>query len=176
MSCQTNFVPKQNEIFTISKVYSIYDGDTFKFVKNNQLHTVRVFGIDTPEMKQENKTLILARLFAQKARSKTVTFLSQSPLALQYYKKDKYNRLVCRVTNDFKQDLAMTLVSKGLARVSYVSNNKYDKNFYINDKSTLYYVETLLHAQENAQFLGRGFWNPKVDLRKIYDRYVITLK
>ncbi len=93
------FVNAQN--FDDVKVVSVYDGDTFKvnlpctqdiFCRDM---SVRVNGIDTPEMKTKNSC---EKQKAKEAQALTKDILSKGPVILKNCQRDKYFRLLCDVS------------------------------------------------------------------------------
>lgn len=112
------------------KVLKVIDGDTFKidiekcfwkvFCHNM---SVRVRGIDTPEIRSKNEQ---EKQKAQEAKQFTEDFLSLGSVHLIYCTRDKYFRLLCNVKVrppeikgfDYSQDkdLAQALLSSGLAK------------------------------------------------------------
>lgn len=83
------------------KVVSVYDGDTFKvnlpctqdiFCRDM---SVRVNGIDTPEMKTKSSC---EKQKAKEAQALTKDILSKGPVILKNCQRDKYFRLLCDVS------------------------------------------------------------------------------
>ena len=116
----------QSESYTIEKIISVYDGDTFRAdIKGlpdiiGKNIAIRILGIDTPEIKgkceEEMIVAIKAREFARKAlfNAKTIT--------LKNLKRDKYFRLLADVYFD-DTDLANALLINNLA-VKYSGKKK----------------------------------------------------
>ena len=116
----------QSESYTIEKIISVYDGDTFRadirglpnIIGKNI--AIRILGIDTPEIKgkceEEKVVAIKARDFSRKAlfNAKTIT--------LKNLKRDKYFRLLADVYFD-DTDLANALLVNNLA-VKYSGKKK----------------------------------------------------
>lgn len=102
----------------VSEVTSIYDGDTFRVniagwpdVAGHHV-PVRVFGIDTPEMKGKCPA---EKEGAQKAKQFTVEKLrSAKKIELRNLRRDKYFRLLSEVYVD-NNSLADMLIKAGLA-------------------------------------------------------------
>lgn len=104
--------------FANVKLSRILDGDTFTvdlpcadevFCKDI---SVRVRGIDTPELKSKNSQ---KRQAALKAKEFTKNFLEAGQVDLLKCGRDKYFRLLCDVTSD-GEDLASALFKAGLAK------------------------------------------------------------
>lgn len=102
----------------VSEVTSIYDGDTFRVniagypdVVGHRV-SVRVFGIDTPEMRGKCPA---EKEAAQKAKQFTVEKLrSGKKIELRNLRRDKYFRLLAEVYID-NNSLAEMLIKSGLA-------------------------------------------------------------
>jgi endonuclease YncB( thermonuclease family) len=102
----------------VSEVTSIYDGDTFRVniagwpdIAGHHV-PVRVFGIDTPEMKGKCPA---EKEGAQKAKQFTVEKLrSGKKIELRNLRRDKYFRLLSEVYID-NNSLAEMLIKAGLA-------------------------------------------------------------
>jgi len=119
-------VANQSESYTIEKIISVYDGDTFRAdIKGlpdiiGKNIAIRILGIDTPEIKgkckKEKIIAIKAREFTRKSlfNAKTIT--------LKNLKRDKYFRLLADVYYD-DTDLANALLVNNLA-VKYSGKKK----------------------------------------------------
>lgn len=111
------------------KVISVYDGDTFKvnlpckediFCKDI---SVRVYGIDTPEIKTKNTC---EKTKAKEAQTLTKNIFSKGPVILKNCQRDKYFRLLCEVSvlgSNQGYDLSEELVNNNLA-VRYYGETK----------------------------------------------------
>ena len=116
----------QSKSYTIEKIISVYDGDTFRAdIKGlpdiiGKNIAIRILGIDTPEIKgkckKEKIIAIKAREFTRKSlfNAKTIT--------LKNLKRDKYFRLLADVYYD-DTDLANALLVNNLA-VKYSGKKK----------------------------------------------------
>ena len=116
----------ESESYTIEKIISVYDGDTFRadirglpdIIGKNI--AIRILGIDTPEIKgkceEEKIVAIKARDFSRKVlfNAKTIT--------LKNLKRDKYFRLLADVYFD-DIDLANALLVNNFA-VKYSGKKK----------------------------------------------------
>lgn len=130
----TNTIEKENlpdlpqGDFNDVEIISVYDGDTFKVnlpCQDKTLCTklsVRVRGIDCPEIKGETKK---EKKLAQKAKKFTRQFLAQGQVNLENCGKDKYFRLLCDVKVN-GGDLAQALLEADLA-YPYEGGKKSDK-------------------------------------------------
>lgn len=92
-----------------------YDGDTFTADINCSEQffckgvSVRVKGVDTPEMKSHTELSVTAK-------TTTTQFLQTKPITLVNCVKDKYFRIVCDVYNGNKQNLSDVLLKANLAK------------------------------------------------------------
>lgn len=103
----------------VDTIYDVYDGDTFHAgirswpsVVGERI-SVRVYGIDTPEMKDKSPRI---RALAMRAKVLSDTLLMQAKtVVLRDIRRDKYFRLLAVVYCD-SVSLADTLIRAGLAR------------------------------------------------------------
>ena len=100
---QCDNAPKRtfNGVTQLVKLVDVYDGDTIKIItrltEQEQLamYSLRVYGIDTPELRTRNE---LEKRAAQSAKTSAVQFLSTSPLVwIEFMQEDKYGRLMGKV-------------------------------------------------------------------------------
>lgn len=99
----------------IERIVSQYDGDTFKVDLKNcnepifcKGMSIRVYGVDTPELKPLQPN-------AKEAKEFTRKFLMDK-IYLRECSADKYFRLDCKVINSKGQDLASELIKVGLGK------------------------------------------------------------
>ena len=110
----------------ITKVVSVYDGDTFTAaiatyppIVGDKIG-IRVSGIDTPEIKGKSAT---ERALAQKAKAEAKNMLTNGKVVeLRNMRRDKYFRILAEVYVD-GESLAQRLIAKGLA-VPYEGGTK----------------------------------------------------
>ena len=120
------FTAHSQENVSVTKVISVYDGDTFR-VDIDELSdivgkniAIRILGIDTPEIKGQCEK---EKQLAIKARDFTRHYLTNaSSIQLSNLKRDKYFRLLADVYVDGKS-LAAALLANNLA-VRYSGNKK----------------------------------------------------
>lgn len=111
------FAQQPTSIFYKVRLGKIVDGDTFKVYLSCKYKlfckdiSVRVRGIDTPELKSKDKA---TRTRAKQAKSFTRNFLTNKKIYLKNCSRDKYFRLLCDVYAD-KKNLAEALLFHGLA-------------------------------------------------------------
>ena len=98
------------------EVVSVIDGDTFKVLREGEVYTVRLIGIDTPETKYSERgeecygdesTIEAMRLL----EDKQVTLSSDSTQD----EEDKFGRLLVYATMDDGRDFGEVMISGGFA-------------------------------------------------------------
>lgn len=140
-----------------------YDGDTIHF-KNNIRG--RLFGIDAPEMKVNNKpTKGLQGYFAQKSRDYLSNYIKNKMVQIKYLKHGKYGRDVIKIFAN-GNDMSKELVYQGLAVVKYISNSKFSP-FFTKDEL---YMKRLYDLQYDAWKHKRGMWNYANSIKEIYKK------
>lgn len=119
------------------------DGDTFKIAMDNEIKTVRMLAIDTPESVHPTKKV---EKYGKKASKYTCDLLtSAKKIELEYDnnsdKLDKYNRVLAWVFVDdyLLQDI---LVRNGYAEVAYLYN-EYKYTNILKEHETLAKLEKL---------------------------------
>jgi len=120
---------KVTQDFVVSEVTRIYDGDTITVnLDCNEMIfckdiSVRIYGIDTPELHggtNTHKEKYLAKL----ARKITINFIRKSKkIYLNDCFRGKYFRIVCKVINDEGRYLEDVLINSTLA-VPYFGGTK----------------------------------------------------
>lgn len=118
---------------------SVHDGDTFRCLSAGRDFPVRVAGIDAPETGQA-----FWRVSRDLLRARAV-----SGTVIDCYKADRFGRQVCRVEGPEGKDVALELVSTGLAW----RTRKYAA------EQTLSERETYSAAEEAARRRGLGLWS-----------------
>lgn len=110
----------------VSKVVSVYDGDTLKVNIDEypalvgEKISVRVYGIDTPEIKGK---CLKEKELAQKAKKiATELLMNAKVVELRNMQRDKYFRILGDVYAD-GQSLALKLIEKNVA-VAYDGGTK----------------------------------------------------
>jgi len=106
-------------ILTSNQVVDVYDGDTFKIVLPS-MHplfgddlSIRLFGVDTPEMRGTSDEVKALAMQAQQVTEKALK--GASKIELRNPQRGKYFRIISEVWID-GESLAEMLKSKGLAK------------------------------------------------------------
>ena len=126
LCCLAYSVEKTYGNVVITKVVSVYDGDTFTAaidtypaIVGDRIN-IRVSGIDTPEMRGKSAT---EKVLARKAKAEAKKILTTGKVVeLRNIRRDKYFRILAEVYVDGKS-LAKYLINKGLA-VPYEGGTK----------------------------------------------------
>lgn len=129
-----------------TKLIKCIDGDTAKFLYNNEEIKVRFLAVNTPEIGEN------AEPYGEEASKYTCDRLSSAKkieleLDQESDKYDKYNRLLAWIFIDGEL-LQLDLVSKGYAEVKYIYGN-------------YKYLSELKIAQEAAKNQKVGIWKEK---------------
>ena len=131
---------------------SCIDGDTARFIVNNQSVKVRFLSINAPEIEGEDKK---AEYMGEEAKNYTCELLTNAKnIKLEFDnnsdKKDKYDRLLAWIWIDDNL-LQELLVKKGLVKVDYI----YDEYLY---------VPYLCQIEKNAYNNKIGIWSKEKKL------------
>ena len=110
-----------NELFILTpdQIVDVYDGDTFK-IDLPSMHplfgddlSIRLFGVDTPEMRGTSDEVKALAMQAQQLTEKALK--GASKIELRNPQRGKYFRIICEVWID-GESLADMLKKKGLAK------------------------------------------------------------
>lgn len=126
---------------------SCTDGDTFKIIYNNEVKTVRLLAVDTPESVHPKKEV---EYYGKEASDYTCNVLKKAnKIELEFDensdKLDKYDRLLVWVFIDDKL-LQESLIEGGYAKVAYLYGN-------------YKYTTKLQELQEIASNKNIGVWD-----------------
>jgi len=134
--------------FELVEVVTIVDGDTIKVKLNNKTETVRLIGIDTPEVVDPRKEV---QCFGKEASSKAKELLSGHKVKLEddptQGERDKYKRLLRYV---FRED--GLIFNDWMIRNGYAHEYTYDLPY----KYQTQFKEAEKYAREN----NLGLWSP----------------
>lgn len=95
----------------------VSDGDTFTLLDdNNTQHRIRLEGIDAPERGQE---------FGNRSREYLANMIVGKRVTVTYTEKDKYERILGKVTTDSIHDINLRMIQSGMAwHYSYFNSEK----------------------------------------------------
>lgn len=148
------------------RISSVHDGDTFTTSKGLK---IRLFGVDTPELTNQyndfNSTSGLEQVYAIKSRDFVRSKIQNKIVDIYKVTVDKYNRTVAKIQLN-NEDLGLSLIHFGLARVAYISVNKANP-FYTSDFG---YYEKLLQEQYFAYTHEYGIWKYKDKFKDIFPK------
>ena len=129
-------------------VRSVVDGDTIRVDLGGRSTTVRLIGIDTPELGNRHDRSVGAQPFAHEATDFTRRKLNGQRVRLEYEpsdRVDKYGRTLAYVFLDDGTFLNRELVRSGLAHLYTHSAFRYRKQFRADE--------------EEARLARRGLWS-----------------
>lgn len=89
------------------RVVGVNDGDTVKVLDAvQQLHTVRLMGIDAPEKAQP---------YGQRSKQSLSEMVFQRQVTVDWEKKDKYGRTVGKISASDGTDICLEQINRGMA-------------------------------------------------------------
>ena len=133
--------------FEEAKLSKCIDGDTARFIINNEDNIVRFLAINTPEVKSSLKD---GELYGEEASNYTCNELKKAKKIILEYdsnssKKDKYGRVLAFVYVDDVL-LQSKLIAKGYAKIDYIYG---DYN----------HLDDLREIEEKARSQEIGVWS-----------------
>jgi micrococcal nuclease len=131
---------------TFYPVTKVVDGDTFHVVINGKNETIRLIGIDTPEVVDPRKTV---QCFGREASNKAKELLTGKKVRLEFDSTqgdfDKYQR---RLAYAFLED--GTFYNKYMIAEGFAHEYTYDLPYK--------YQKEFKQAQQQAEQNKKGFW------------------
>ncbi len=89
------------------RIVGVSDGDTVKVLDSaQQLHTVRLMGIDAPEKAQP---------FGQRSKQSLSELVYQQHVRVEWSKEDKYGRVVGKIRLQDGLDVCLEQIKRGMA-------------------------------------------------------------
>jgi micrococcal nuclease len=145
------FTQQNNEHISTSTLYhvtTVADGDTIRIQLNGKEETLRLLGINTPEIDSKYRT---AECWGQEASKETRSKLTGTSVRIEsdpsQSLRDKYNRLLVYVFLPDGTNFNQQLVAEGFAReYTYAGSYKYQKEFKA--------------SEVKARTESRGLWSP----------------
>lgn len=133
---------------TLYKVTSVIDGDTIRVRINSQIESVRLIGIDAPEVDYENGG---HECFAQESAEYVRKLLDDKYVRLEADEsqsdRDTHGRLLRYVFTEDETNINQVILAKGYAFEStFDVQYKYQKEFQ--------------QAEQTAKDTGKGLWSP----------------
>lgn len=120
----------------------IFDGDTIKAAGLDLIFTIRLVGIDSPEIGFNGQK---TQAFAQKSKEYLINLLNNKMIMLKSYGTGGYNRQLAEVFIDDK-NINIEMIRAGLAEVYKGRRPKnFDPQIYIQEES-------------RARQAGKGMW------------------
>lgn len=129
-------------------VKRVVDGDTFVYTRAGRDHTVRLIGIDTPEIRDPRKPV---QCFGQEASTKTKELIEGKVVYFQkdsHQTLDKYKRELWNVYLEDRTFVNKTLVAEGYA----FATPQYESD----------YIEEFVNLEKEARIQGKGLWNESI--------------
>lgn len=130
------------------KVDYVVDGDTIKVLLNGKVETIRLIGIDTPEVVDPRKPV---QCFGKEASNKAKEILNNKTVYLEsdptQGERDKYQRLLRYVWLEDNTNFNKLMISEGYAHeYTYAVPYKYQVEFK--------------QAEKEAEANNKGLWSP----------------
>jgi endonuclease YncB( thermonuclease family) len=136
---EEKFILPRGHQFTIVK---IFDGDTIQVKGFGLKFTIRLVGIDTPELGRKGKK---RQPYSLQAKQKLTHLLQEKTISLKQYGMGKYNRVLAEIFVN-ETNINLEMVRSGFAEV-YRGKwpNKFDAGRYF-------------QAEKRAQQSRKGMW------------------
>jgi len=147
------FVSEASSSATFYSVTRVVDGDTIKISIQGKEDTVRLLGVDTPELVDPRKPV---QCFAKEASEETKKLLTGASVSLEVDptqgERDKYGRLLAYVILPDGTNISEHLIRSGYAHEYTYANNPHR------------YQMQFRQAQTEAREKKRGLWGDGVCL------------
>ena len=125
------------------KVVGVYDGDTIKIIENEKEITIRLVGIDAPEISR--KKHLPGQPFCLKAKEYLSTLVLNKVVNIKFYGKDESGKSLGEIFAE-KVNINIEMISAGLAEV-YRGKPVYNLE-----------VNTYRDAERKAKEAVKGIW------------------
>lgn len=123
-------------------VVKVHDGDSVTIIQQGNRVSVRLKGIDAPELSQS---------FGPEARQKLAGIVLNRPVKVSYSKKDQYGRLIGRVHTGECIDVSLHQITTGMAWFYSAYQCELPKDVRAQFKT----------SHEQARTAGIGLWAQK---------------
>ena len=131
-------IPKGHQF----KVVKIFDGDTIQVEGFDLRFTIRLVGIDTPELGRKRQK---SQPYSQQAKQKLTRLIQKKTISLKQYGIGGYNRVLAEIFVG-PTNVNLEMVRSGLAEVYRGKRpNGFDSNLY-------------LQAEKQAKHSLKGMW------------------
>jgi micrococcal nuclease len=131
---------------TVHRVLSVIDGDTITIDMDGETQTVRLLGIDTPEVDPQYNPI---ECYGREATNATKEKLLDQTITIEtdssQGKRDKFDRILAYVFLADGTNVNLYLIAEGFAKE------------YTYDKPYKYHTE-FRTAEKNAQINEKGLW------------------
>ena len=124
------------------KVLKIFDGDSLQVTAFDLIFSIRLVGIDSPEIGAEGRH---DQPFSREAKAYLETLLENREVVLKSYGADGYHRQLAEVFADGK-NVNIAMIKQGLAEV------------YKGDPPKTIDLQQYLKEEEKARKAGKGIW------------------
>ena len=124
------------------KVLKVFDGDSLQVSAMDLVFSIRLCGIDSPEMGAKG---LNSQPFSLEARSYLETLLNDREITLKSYGTDSYHRQLAEIFLDGK-NINIEMIKQGLAEV------------YRGDPPKTLDIQLYLKEEEKARSAGKGIW------------------
>lgn len=134
------------------KILKIFDGDSLQVTALDLVFSIRLVGIDSPEIGAET---LQGQPFSREAKAYLEHLLNDREVAVKSYGADGYHRQLAEVFVDGK-NINIEMIKQGLAEVYQgASPNSLDLSLYLKEE------ETARKAGKGIWKLGKSYKSPK---------------
>jgi micrococcal nuclease len=124
------------------KILKVFDGDTILVTAMDLVFSIRLVGIDSPEIGYGDQE---SQPFGQEAKAYLEDLLDNREVTLKNHGEDSYHRQLAEVFADGK-NINIEMIKQGLAEVYHGDPPKtLDRSFYLKE-------------EEKAKKAGKGIW------------------
>ena len=143
---EEKFILPRGHQFNIVK---IFDGDTIQVKGFGLKFTIRLVGIDTPELGRKEKK---RQPYSLQAKQKLTHLLREKTISLKQYGMGKYNRVLAEIFVN-ETNINLEMVRSGLAEV------------YRGKRPKKFYAAPYFQAEKRAKQSRKGMWIQGTDYK-----------